>query len=413
MNIRTRFLVCSIVPALVMTIVFAVMNPDIVVKELVWIIPLLIVCVVAAMIMSGKTVSAIEEETKVIGRMADGNLHFELLDDDSMSNDEISRIRHSLHELQEELKALISGLNQDAMQLKDDSNDFNEKFANIQESVNNINIAVREIAEGNTVLAQEATAEAEQVMKMSDSIDSNIESIKGLDTSVKNMTKFADYVKNILNELEDISVKVNANIVAVTRKTMETNRSAESINKAVQMIQGIAEQTNLLSLNASIEAARAGEAGRGFSVVASEIMKLAEESSENANQINAIVDDLTRNSLENVDMMHEVDENSRLQKEKLDQTLNAFVDLEKEVANVDEASHSISASIEELNKQKVAINVSIEQLAAVSEENAASTEETSASMHEVTDILELLVEESKDLIRISEDIHKQTELFTI
>lgn len=381
-------------------------------KDMIWAIPFLLVCIAMAVIMSRKTVKGIEEETSLIAKMADGNLDFDLREDGEIGHDEISQIRHSVIMLQDELKGLIQNLNEDAEKLKIDSQDFSTKFASIHESVENINVAVREIAEGNTILAQEATSEAEQIMNMSMSIDGNISSIKGLDSSVKNMTRFADYVKGILNELKEISDKVNDNIIAVTQKTLDTNESADNINRVVQMIQEISEQTNLLSLNASIEAARAGEAGKGFSVVAGEIMKLAQESSDNATQINAIVEELSRNSLENVDMMKEVDEISSLQKEKLVETLHAFVDLEKEVGIVDDASHSISESIEELNRQKVAINESIEQLAAISEENAASTEQTSASMHEVTDILDALVAESQDLLQISDDIHKQTEMFS-
>ena len=410
MKIRTRFLLAAIVPALIMTIASLITISNIggnVGHVLIWAIPLFVAIIVVAIIMSNRTVKGIEEESALIRRMADGDLHFDL--SDGIGDDEISKIRHSMLVLQKELQELITGLNKDAKQLKNDATDFSSKFDSIQESVNNINIAMEEIAEGNTVLAQEATSQAEQMMQMSMSIDSNIESIKDLDSSVKNMTKFADYVKNILNELEDISERVNANIIAVTQKTMETNESAN--NKVVHMIQGIAEQTNLLSLNASIEAARAGEAGKGFSVVAGEIMKLAKESNDNANQINEIVAELAKNSQENMEMMREVDEISKVQKDKLDQTLNAFIDLEKEVGVVDNASHSISDSVEHLNHQKVTINESIEQLAAVSEENAASTEETSASMNEVTDILELLVAESKELMEISEDMHKQTDIF--
>lgn len=417
MRVKTRFIMCGVVPAAVMSIVFVVLTAKRAggfggaIKDCIWVVAFLAACIVMEIIMSRKTVMGIEEETNLIAKMADGNLDLNIHEEGKIGHDEIAQIRHSVIQLQQEIKQLVDGLNIDAEKLKTDSLDFSSKFASIQESVENINVAVREIAEGNTILAQEATSEAEQIMNMSMSIDGNISSIKGLDSSVKNMTRFAEYVKGILNELKEISDKVNENIIAVTQKTLETNESADNINKVVQMIQEISEQTNLLSLNASIEAARAGEAGKGFSVVAGEIMKLAQESSDNATQINAIVEELSRNSLENVDMMKEVDEISSLQKEKLVETLHAFVDLEKEVSIVDDASHSISESIEELNKQKVAINESIEQLAAISEENAASTEQTSASMHEVTDILDILVSESQELLQISEDIHKQTEMF--
>src|SRR5690606_33235105 len=87
---------------------------------------------------------------------------------------------------------------------------------------------------------------------------------------------------------------------------LRTNDSAKKISQASQVIANIAGQTNLLALNAAIEAARAGEAGRGFSVVAEEIRKLAEESENSTKIIDEIVEDLQQNAANAVDMVEKV-----------------------------------------------------------------------------------------------------------
>jgi methyl-accepting chemotaxis protein len=72
------------------------------------------------------------------------------------------------------------------------------------------------------------------------------------------------------------------------------NESTSDITNVMDVIEEMAAQTNLLSLNASIEAARAGEAGRGFAIVASEIGRLAEESSNSTHEVNLIIEKITK-----------------------------------------------------------------------------------------------------------------------
>ena len=72
----------------------------------------------------------------------------------------------------------------------------------------------------------------------------------------------------------------------------------ENTKKMLQMINNIAKSTRILGLNAGIEAARSGEAGKGFSVVASEITRLANQSADSVNEINQVMDNLTQQVVE-------------------------------------------------------------------------------------------------------------------
>lgn len=125
-------------------------------------------------------------------------------------------------------------------------------------------------------------------------------------------------------------------------------RSSE-IGTIVETISNIVDQTNLLALNAAIEAARAGDAGRGFAVVAEEVRKLAEQSSNAAQNITDLVKAIQQDTDKAVDSINEGNESVNEGAASATAAGEAFGMIEEQIGKLNKTVEDAIASIETLN----------------------------------------------------------------
>ena len=350
---------------------------------------------------------------KQLDKVADGNLvvdHNSALMD---RGDEIGAISRSMRSLVDSFTDIIKRIMKAASGLLDFSQMFTNRFETITESIANVNTAVDEIANGATAQAAETQVVNEKVLNIGNAIETTSENIEKLALSTQKMKEYNGTVNATLEELGEISLQTKKSVDEVQAQTDATNQSAMEIRSATDMITEIAEQTNLLSLNASIEAARAGEAGRGFAVVADEIRKLADQSGESAARISAIISELIANSNNSVDIMKQMSNVMNEQNKHLDATKTVFASLNQEIDSVSDAVGTITGQVEQLDVLKNDVMSSMENLAAIAEQNAASTEETSAAMQELNEIIVECKEKTEEMIGLADNLMESTTMVTL
>ena len=192
----------------------------------------------------------VENVNHALNMLSQGHLDIQV---DKISNDEFGMIIDSLREHRDEMKKVISF---------------------VQQNTQEIALATPEISDASFNLSSSVTEQAS-------SIESSASALEELSSAVEANAENASKTKDIAESAAKIASESSEAVV----KTVEAMRT---ITEKVSLIEDIAYQTKILALNASIEAGRAGEHGKGFTVVADEVRELAASSRDSAGEINQL-----------------------------------------------------------------------------------------------------------------------------
>lgn len=374
---------------------------------------ILIVAQIVCIRIARALAKVIVQSEEILISLADGNLNLQVSERVLKRKDELGVMGRAVQSLLDKLQEIIGGIKQNTNTLMEKGDTLESMASQTSTTADEIGIAVEDISKGAVSMAEDIEAATLQINNMGILIEKIVDSVQELDHLSEQMHLADTESTKIIHELSESNDKTTEAIKKIEMSVHTTNESVTRIQEAVDLIASIASETSLLALNASIEAARAGEAGRGFSVVATQISKLSEDSEQSTKTIEEIIRQLTLDSEASVKVMNEVNEIIAQQQRKLDQTKEKFHDVSSGIDSSMEESRLIHNQAGECDSERGKVVDVIQSLSAVSQENAASTQQTTASMQELNATINLLAEAAKELKEMSENLEAEVSFFKL
>ncbi len=284
------------------------------------------------------------------------------------------------------------------------------------QSVNRTAVAAEQMTRAIEGVARGAQEQATSVAKAStltSQISTTVQQVAGnaqvllktADQSRQAALEGAKTVGETVRGMAEIKNKVSVSALRVE----EMGKRSQQIGAIVETIEDIASQTNLLALNAAIEAARAGEHGKGFAVVADEVRKLAERSSQATKEIAALVKSIQQSVQEAVAAMNEGAQEVESGVEKAEQAGQSLGDILKSADSVREQAELTAKAAQQMDAATNQLVNAMDSVSAVVEQNTAATEEMSASANEVTEAVENIASVSEENSAAIEEVSASAE----
>lgn len=322
--------------------------------------------------------------------------------------DEIGQLSLSFEKMVESLATIVDHVHSSVETISSASHELNHAAQEVSASSEEVAAVINEVSGGSdrqSQITRKVDDCLDELLALAEGMSEKNHEVEHNAMKTKDTIEFSKTVLDKLNQgVETITVSTSDSLLQVQKLEMH----ASEIVSIIETSNEIAKRTNLLALNATIEAARAGEHGRGFTVVANEVKKLAEQSHLSSQQIEKIIRNVRSSMLEVSKQMENSVDHVKKERSSADEAkvaLNHIIDdMSKVVESVEEMKHLLNqqrTSIREIQVFAEESSGVANQTAMIVDEVAASTQQTSSSMQSIlnqTGHLSAMAQQMKQII---------------
>lgn len=370
----------------------------------------LLLAIIASTFFTNPIIKNVKKILTTLRDISNGNLTVSC---EVTSSDETRDIAEDLNKMRENVSLLVHQIKDSSFSLKKNSDNLAAISQEMSNSSEEVARAIQDVAVGAGTQAHDLVDMSGALNNFGEEIDAIADSTKGISITSKDISLMADASNNDMKYLIDSITNMSVTFAGFMDKLSKLGHNIGKINDITNLINSVAEQTNLLALNAAIEAARAGEAGRGFSVVAEEIRKLAEQSKNSSQDINNLISNISAEN--NIIVNSSEDMNSEINKQMdvINSTISSFKKIIQSLNEITPQIESVNTKVDSINKEKEGILTRVEALSAVSEEVSASSEEISASSEEMSASAQEVTATAQTLNAMTNDMLNQVSKFKL
>ena len=331
----------------------------------------------------------------------------------SNSADEIGQLVVASNEMSRHLQLIVHEIIEVSKNMSKQGDELNEIAEEVKAGSEQIAVTMEELATGAESQANQSTELSNIMNRFTEKSQSLNQNGKEMNQTAESVSQLAGSGNELMQQSTDQMDVINHISQSAVSKMENLSAQTKEISQLVGVIKDIADQTNLLALNAAIEAARAGEQGKGFSVVAHEVGKLADQVAGSVTNISGIIESVQIETASVSNILQQVYTEAVQGSSKINQTGRTFVEIDQAIELMLESILTTSVHLGEISADSIKMNASIAEIAAVSEQSAAGVEETTATAEQSAVTVEEVTRSVKTLAVMSRQLNDLARQFRL